>query len=198
VPATVSELPSIARGVVRADALQVLAGRPPPRFFIGASGTVCLHEVHVFVVAGDVADPSLALVMAVVAETKKPPEGGLIGDRHVFAPATLRGPWRPRLPLALRPGLRLRGGLVGFTSLRKVCAQFVEVCRQMGLPTTTTVAIDGSKFRAVNNRDKNFTRAKVERRRAQLEASIARHSSQLDTADRHERRGASAKDDASE
>jgi hypothetical protein len=47
-------------------------------------------------------------------------------------------------------------------------------------------AIDGSKFKAVNNRDKNFTRAKVERRRAQLEESVARYLSQLDTADRQE------------
>jgi MoxR-like ATPase len=54
------------------------------------------------------------------------------------------------------------------------------------LLTTTTVAIDGSKFKAVNNRDKNFTRAKVERRRAQLEESVARYLSRLDTADRHE------------
>ena len=38
----------------------------------------------------------------------------------------------------------------------------------------------------MNNRDKNFTRAKVERRRAQLEESIARYLSQLDTADRQE------------
>jgi len=42
--------------------------------------------------------------------------------------------------------------------LRKVCAHFVEVCRRMGLLATTTVAIDGSKCKAVNNRDKNFTR----------------------------------------
>jgi hypothetical protein len=71
-------------------------------------------------------------------------------------------------------------------ALRKVCAHFVEVCRQMGLLTTTTVAIDGSKFKAVNNRDKNFTRAKVERRQTQLEESVARYLSQLDTADRHD------------
>ena len=71
-------------------------------------------------------------------------------------------------------------------ALRKVCAHFVVACRQMGLLTTTTVAIDGSKFKAVNNRDKNFTRAKVERRRAQLEESVARYLSQLDTADRHD------------
>jgi hypothetical protein len=47
-------------------------------------------------------------------------------------------------------------------------------------------AIDGSKFKAVNTRDKNFTRNKVERRRAQLEESVARYLSQLDTADRQE------------
>src|SRR5262249_19114522 len=47
-------------------------------------------------------------------------------------------------------------------------------------------AIDGSKFKAVNNRDKNFTRAKVERRRAQLEESVARYLSQLDTIDLQE------------
>jgi transposase len=70
--------------------------------------------------------------------------------------------------------------------LRKVCARFVELCREMGLLTHASVAIDGSKFKAVNNRDKNFTRAKVERRRAQLEESVARYLSQLDTTDRQE------------
>ncbi|MGA7454429.1 MAG: IS1182 family transposase [Rhodoplanes sp.] len=71
-------------------------------------------------------------------------------------------------------------------ALRKVCARFIELCRDMGLLTTTSVAIDGSKFKAVNNRDRNFTSAKVERRRAQLEESVARYLSQLDTADRQE------------
>ena len=71
-------------------------------------------------------------------------------------------------------------------AIRKVCARFVDLCREMGLLTTASVAIDGSKFKAVNNRDKNFTRGKVERRRAQLEESVARYLSQLDTADRHE------------
>ncbi len=70
--------------------------------------------------------------------------------------------------------------------LRKVCARFVELCRGMGLLTTASVAIDGSKFKAVNNRDRNFTRAKVEWRRAQLEESVARYLSQLDTADRQQ------------
>src|SRR5574342_759171 len=71
-------------------------------------------------------------------------------------------------------------------AIRKVCARFVELCREMGLLTKPSVAIDGSKFKAVNNRDKNFTRAKVERRRAQLEESVTRYLSQLDTADRQE------------
>ena len=71
-------------------------------------------------------------------------------------------------------------------AIRKVCARFVELCRQMGLLVNASVAIDGSKFKAVNNRDRNFTRAKVERRRAQLEQSVARYLSQLDSADRQE------------
>jgi transposase len=72
------------------------------------------------------------------------------------------------------------------SAIRKVCARFVELCREMGLLVKASVAIDGSKFKAVNNRDRNFTRAKVERRRAQLEQSVARYLSQLDTADRQE------------
>src|ERR1700694_2377176 len=71
-------------------------------------------------------------------------------------------------------------------AIRKVCARFVELCHAIGLLTTARVAIDGSKFKAVNNRDKNFTRAKVERRRAQLEESVARYLAQLDTADLQE------------
>ena len=69
--------------------------------------------------------------------------------------------------------------------LRQVCARFVELCRELGL-ATPSVAIDGSKFKAVNNRDRNFTKGKVERRRAQLEESVARYLAQLDTADRQE------------
>src|SRR5665647_1576109 len=70
--------------------------------------------------------------------------------------------------------------------LRQVCARFVELCRQMGLLATASVAIDGSKFKAVNNRDRNFTKGKVERRRAQLEESVARYLAQLETADLQE------------
>ena len=71
-------------------------------------------------------------------------------------------------------------------SIKQVCVQFIELCRLMGLLTKASVAIDGSKFKAVNTRDKNFTRGKVERRRAQLEKSVARYLAQLDTADLQE------------
>ncbi len=71
-------------------------------------------------------------------------------------------------------------------AIRQVCARFIVLCRSMGLLTEASVAIDGSKFKAVNNRDKNFTRAKMERRLAQIEDSVARYLHQLDTADRQE------------
>jgi hypothetical protein len=64
-----------------------------------------------------------------------------------------------------------------------MCARFVELSRQIGLLTKASVAIDGSKFKAVNTRDKNFTKGKIERRHQQLEDSVARYLAQLDTAD---------------
>src|SRR5467141_1516366 len=72
------------------------------------------------------------------------------------------------------------------TAIRKMCARFVALCRMMGLLTQASVAIDGSKFKAVNNRDKNFTRAKMDRRMTQIEEGVARYLQQLDTADRQE------------
>jgi transposase len=72
------------------------------------------------------------------------------------------------------------------TAIRKVCARFIALCRMIGLLTQPSVAIDGSKFKAVNNRDKNFTRAKMERRMALIEESVAGYLQQLDTADRQE------------
>src|SRR3984885_12946579 len=72
------------------------------------------------------------------------------------------------------------------SAIQQVCVQFVELYRPMGLLAAASVAIDGSKFKAVNTRDKNFTRGKVERRRAQLEESVARYLAQLDTADLQE------------
>ncbi len=71
-------------------------------------------------------------------------------------------------------------------AIRKVCAQFIMLCRRLDLFAEASVAIDGSKFKAVNNRDKNFTRAKMERRLAQIEESVARCPRQLDSVDRQE------------
>src|SRR5918993_2448377 len=69
-------------------------------------------------------------------------------------------------------------------AIRAACAQFVGLCRHLNLFTRAVVALDGSKFKAVNNRDKNFTVAKVAQRIEQVEASIARYLAALDRADR--------------
>jgi transposase len=71
-------------------------------------------------------------------------------------------------------------------AIRKTCARFVSLCRTMGLLQGTSVALDGSKFKAVNNRDRNFTHAKMARRMAQIEESVERYLRQLDSADRQE------------
>ena len=68
-------------------------------------------------------------------------------------------------------------------AIRLVCREFVMLCRKLNL-FGDTLAIDGSKFKAVNNRDKNFTRAKMKRRLAEVEASIDRYLNELDKADR--------------
>ena len=71
-------------------------------------------------------------------------------------------------------------------AIRNVCRQFVVLCQQLGLFTEALVAIDGSKFKAVNNRDRNFTSAKLKRRMEEIESSINRYLTDLDTADRQE------------
>ena len=71
-------------------------------------------------------------------------------------------------------------------AIRAACRQFVALCRHLDLFTQAVVAIDGSKFKAVNNRDKNFTAAKVAKRMEQVDASIARYLATLDRADREE------------
>jgi transposase len=60
-------------------------------------------------------------------------------------------------------------------AIRGVCRQFVVLCQQLGLFSENLVAIDGSKFKAVNNRDRNFTSAKLKRRMEEIESSIGRH-----------------------
>ena len=72
-------------------------------------------------------------------------------------------------------------------AIRLVCREFVMLCRKLNLFSEAFVAIDGSKFKAVNNRDKNFTRAKMKRRLAEVEASIERYLSQLASTDSQER-----------
>jgi transposase len=71
------------------------------------------------------------------------------------------------------------------TAIQAACAQFVVLCRQLGLFGAALVAIDGSKFKAVNTRDKNFTAYKVKRRIEQVAEHIAGYLQDLDTADRH-------------
>ncbi|OAI00279.1 IS1182 family transposase [Methylomonas methanica] len=71
-------------------------------------------------------------------------------------------------------------------AIRNVCRQFVMLCQQLGLFSEALVAIDGSKFKAVNNRDRNFTSAKLQRRMEEIESSINRYLTEMDTADRQE------------
>jgi len=71
-------------------------------------------------------------------------------------------------------------------AIRGVCREFIVLCRHLNLFTEALVVIDGSKFKAVNNRDRNFTRAKMKHRLAQVEASLDRYFEQLERADREE------------
>jgi len=68
--------------------------------------------------------------------------------------------------------------------IRGACRRFVELCRDLKLFSQAAVAIDGSKFKAVNSRDRNFTPAKIEKRKKQIEESIQRYLDALETADR--------------
>ena len=70
------------------------------------------------------------------------------------------------------------------TAIRRVCREFIVLCRNLNLFSEAIVAIDGSKFKAVNNRDKNFTDRKLRARMQQLEESVGRYLAELDRADR--------------
>jgi transposase len=78
-------------------------------------------------------------------------------------------------------------------AIRSVCRQFIVLCQKLGLFAESLVAIDGSKFKAVNHRDRNFTSAKLQRRMEEIESSINRYLTALDTADRQESTIAQAK-----
>jgi transposase len=71
-------------------------------------------------------------------------------------------------------------------AIRLVCREFVMLCRKLNLFANAFVAIDGSKFKAVNNRDRNFTKAKMKRRLQQIDESIERYLGQMASADRQE------------
>ncbi len=68
-------------------------------------------------------------------------------------------------------------------AIRRVCSQFVLLCRRMQLFTDAVAAIDGSKFKAVNSRDRNLSEAKLKARMKQLESNVARYLDELDRAD---------------
>src|SRR5208282_3689126 len=78
-------------------------------------------------------------------------------------------------------------------AIRSACRQFVALCRNLNLFTHAIVAIDGSRFKAVNSRDRSFSRGSIKRRMEQVEASIERYLSALETADRQEGELADAK-----
>ena len=69
-------------------------------------------------------------------------------------------------------------------AIRKVCREFVLLCRKLNLFTEAFVAINGSKFKAVNSRDRNFTKAKIKHRLQQIDQSIERYLGQIEKADR--------------
>jgi transposase len=78
-------------------------------------------------------------------------------------------------------------------AIRRVCQQFVVLCRKLDLFSQSIIAIDGSKFKAVNNRDRNFTAGKLRARMMQIEESIERYLAAMDTADRTQSDVAEAK-----
>jgi len=78
-------------------------------------------------------------------------------------------------------------------AIRRVCREFVLLCKQFGLFNDALVAIDGSKFKAVNNRDKNFTQAKMARRLLEAEESIDRYLEGLANIDEQESKASSGK-----
>ncbi len=78
-------------------------------------------------------------------------------------------------------------------AIQAACARFVVLCRQLGLFGSALVAIDGSKFKAVNTRDRNFTVTKLKKRMEQVAEHIAGYLQALDTADRQEGEAAEAR-----
>ena len=80
-------------------------------------------------------------------------------------------------------------------AIRATCRRFIDLCRRLDLFSHAVAAVDGSKFKAVNARDQNFTKAKLKKRMEQVEASIEHYMAALDTADRQEGELAQARSD---
>lgn len=78
-------------------------------------------------------------------------------------------------------------------AIRLVCREFVMLSRKLNLFSDAFVAIDGSKFRAVNNRNRNFSKAKLKKRLQQIDASIERYLGEIASADRREGEGPKTK-----
>ena len=70
--------------------------------------------------------------------------------------------------------------------IKNTCRTFIDLCRQMNMFTDTVVAIDGSKFKAVNNSKKNFTSSKLKFHKDRFEKHLAQYLKQLDEADKDE------------
>lgn len=70
--------------------------------------------------------------------------------------------------------------------IKNTCRTFIELCRQMNMFTDTVVAIDGSKFKAVNNSKKNYTPLKLKFHVDRFEKHLAEYLKQLDEADKYE------------
>ena len=68
-------------------------------------------------------------------------------------------------------------------AIQATCRDFIVICRRLELFTHSVMAIDGSKFKAVNNRDRNFTSSKMKRRLEEIDKSIERYLRQLDAMD---------------
>jgi transposase len=69
------------------------------------------------------------------------------------------------------------------SALRKVCREFTLLCKRMDLFGAELVAIDGSKFRAVNNRQRSFPRAQLKEMLLQIDSRVESYLSQLDAQD---------------
>lgn len=78
-------------------------------------------------------------------------------------------------------------------AIRAVCREFVVLCRKLGLLVDTAVAVDGSKFKGVNNRNRNFTKGKLKGRLRQIDESIERYLGEIASEDRREDKASKGK-----